>query len=77
MDIPGKWMTVNIRFAPHPTRLNKKTGRNPPGFPGDLFHSLQGLRAGIVKIIHYNYFISRIQKLHTGMASDIAGSAGH
>ena len=44
---------------------------------GNLLHPLQSFSAGIVQIIHHNYFITFIQELNAGMTSDIPGSSGN
>ena len=38
---------------------------------------LQSFRLGIAEIIQYHNIISRVQKLHAGMTSDISGSASY
>ena len=42
---------------------------------GDLAHTLQGFGAGVVIVICHHNIVTRIEKLHTGMAADVTGAA--
>ena len=42
----------------------------------DLLHPAQGLLAGVAQIVRYHDVVPRLDKLHTGVAADIAGAAG-
>ena len=46
-------------------------------FSGDLLHAIQTLLAGITQVIHYNYIVAGLQKLHACVASDKSGAAGN
>ncbi len=44
---------------------------------GDLAHPAHGFLTGIVEIVGHNDLIASLQKLHTGVAADIAGAAAY
>ena len=43
---------------------------------GDLLHALNGLRAGVDQVVHHHNAHVLLQKLNTGVASDVSGAAG-
>ena len=44
-------------------------------FAGDLLHPAQGFLGRVDQIVCYHDLIARLDKLHTGMAANIAGAA--
>ena len=44
---------------------------------GNLFYTLDGFLACIVKVVHDNNVIACVQQFHTGVASNISSSAGY
>ena len=45
-------------------------------FAGDLLHALDGLGVGIDQIVDDDHAVAAVEKLHAGMAADIARAAG-
>ena len=42
---------------------------------GDLLHALDGLGAGIDEVVDDDHAVAAVQKLHAGVAADVAGAA--
>ena len=47
----------------------------PNLFPGDFLNPLKNMDVAVIKVIHDHDLVTGIQKLHTGMAADISGTA--
>ena len=41
----------------------------------DLLHTVECFPAGIIEVVHNNHFITGVQKLNTGMGTDVACTA--
>ena len=44
---------------------------------GNFGYTIQALGVGIAEIVNYNWRIARLDQLHTGVAANISGAAGH
>ena len=44
---------------------------------GNFGYAVQAFRVGIAEIVNYNRRMTRLDQLHTGVAANISGTAGH
>ncbi len=46
-------------------------------FAGDALHPREGFLAGVAQVVRHYDFVPRVDKLHAGVAADVAGAAAN